>query len=389
MLPMIAPFSTPALLGFGVALLVCLVLVATVHWHGHLSIDSMDGIQKLHDEPTPRVGGIAIAAGLLAAGLALQWHEPQNAQFGAALELFDRMMLASLPAWVVGLVEDGTKRVRVRDRLLATLASALLGWWLTGYSLTRVDVWGLDLLLTWVPFAVVFTAVAVAGAANAINIIDGLNGLAGGALTLAFAALGLMAAWHGDAALAGFCTLFAAVTVGFLCVNFPRGRIFLGDGGAYALGFLMGWVAIMLPMRNPAVSVWGTLMACAYPILEVGFSIWRRIGREGHHPGLADRVHLHQLVYRRVAGRLLGSPTHPMRNALAALIVLSYALLCAVVAVLAHTSTPALIVGFLACGVLYRAVYYRLTQFRWCWRPATTQVRVPPAVFLSTKPPMR
>ena len=361
--PLIEPtIHLAALAGLAVAAGVCVALVLTSRWHGHLTMDSMHGVQKVHQAPTPRVGGVAIVLGLLAAWLLLP---------GDAGKLLGQMLLAAVPALLFGLVEDVTKRVGVRDRLLATLVSGVLAWWLTGYSLTRVDVWGVDWLLAWLPLSVLFTAFAVGGAANAINIVDGMNGLAGGALTIAFAAMGAIAWQVGDVTLTSLCVVFAAVTLGFLVVNFPLGRIFLGDGGAYLMGFLMGWVAILLPMRNEAVSVWSTLMACAYPILEVGFSIWRRHRREGHHPGAPDRVHLHQLVYRRVVPLLMPHGSRPLRNGVAALVVLPFALMCGAVAVLAYGQTAVLVACFVLDVLLYRAVYFRVSQFRWCMSPAT------------------
>ena len=62
----------------------------------------------------------------------------------------------------------------------------------------------------------------------------------------------------------------------------------MGDGGAYLFGFMLAWVAVMLPVRNSSVSAWAPLLVCAYPLLETGFSIWRRHNRNGHHPGQAD-----------------------------------------------------------------------------------------------------
>ena len=106
------------------------------------------------------------------------------------------------PAFAFGLAEDLTKRVGVLARLLATMASGVLAWAITGYALTSVNVWGVDYVLQFTAVAVVFTAFAVGGVANAINIIDGLNGLASSMVL--WALLGI-------AALAGLIAAYAAL----------------------------------------------------------------------------------------------------------------------------------------------------------------------------------
>ncbi|WP_205758243.1 MraY family glycosyltransferase, partial [Macromonas bipunctata] len=259
------------LVGALVTCLGCVALVLTQRWHARWSIDGSHGVQKFHTHPTPRVAGIAIVLGLFTSSWFL------SADVKAVLM---PMLWASLPAFVFGFVEDLTKKVGVRERLLATIASGILAWWFTGISLDRVNVWGLDALLTWMPVSVLFTAFAIGGVANAVNIIDGFNGLAAGVVMICLAALGVCAHRVGDPTLMVVCMVLVSVIAGFWLVNFPLGKIFLGDGGAYLIGFCLGWIAVLLPMRNPGISPWASLLACAYPILEVLFSILRRHRRK-------------------------------------------------------------------------------------------------------------
>ncbi|MCW5649321.1 MAG: glycosyltransferase family 4 protein [Ramlibacter sp.] len=347
--------SMVLLAGGAASFLSSVALVATKSSHGHFSLDSTIGIQKVHGTPTPRIGGVAIALGLIAC-VAL------NAPASPLLLL---MLLASIPAFAMGLWEDVTKRVPVYARLLATMVSGILGWWLTDTSLTRVNVPGLDWLLMFGPLSVLFTAFAVSGAANAVNIIDGFNGLASGSVLVALAALGMIAAQAGDTELVHLCLLVGAVAAGFLMVNFPFGKIFLGDGGAYLLGFLMGWIAVMLPMRNPSVSVWATLLACAYPIVETGFSIVRR-RRHHRSPGAADRLHLHSLVNRRVIRRWLPGASVLRINSTTGAVMWVGALLPAVPAMVWPEQSLVLALWFAACAFGYSVVYARLTQLHWC-----------------------
>jgi UDP-N-acetylmuramyl pentapeptide phosphotransferase/UDP-N-acetylglucosamine-1-phosphate transferase len=152
-----------ALASFAVALL----LVLTKRWHGRFSMDGILGIQKMHTNPTPRIGGIAIFAGVFGGWIV---SAPDVAKILGAL------ILAGLPAFVFGLAEDLTKQVSVVARLLATMACGVLGWWMTGYSLTSVDVPVLDVVLLWVPVSVLFTAFAVGGVAKLSTSLMALTG---------------------------------------------------------------------------------------------------------------------------------------------------------------------------------------------------------------------
>jgi UDP-N-acetylmuramyl pentapeptide phosphotransferase/UDP-N-acetylglucosamine-1-phosphate transferase len=348
-----------ALTGFSTSLAICVLLVLTKSWHGSLTLDGTVGVQKFHTAPTPRVGGLGLMLGLCASA----WTELLNQ--GAVENLLTPILIAGLPAFLFGTAEDLTKRVGVRERLLATMASGVLAWWLTGTSITRVDVWGLDSLLTWLPLSVAFTAFAVGGVANAVNIIDGFNGLASGTLIICYGAMGLIAWQVGDHELAQLCLILTSVTAGFFLVNFPLGKIFLGDGGAYLMGFLLAWVAVLLPARNSQVSVWAPLLVCGYPILEVLFSVWRKYRRVGHHPGQPDKVHLHMLMFRRVTRFCFRNSSSAMQNGLTSPTLWPFSLLCAGLAVAFHTHTLLLIFCLLFVALCYHLSYVRLTQFKW------------------------
>lgn len=320
-----------------------------------MTLDSERGVQKFHVGATPRVGGVGILAGLVAV-----WA----CAVGAFAEMLGAMLLAGMPAFIFGLAEDVSKRVSVRARLLATMASGFFAWVLTGISLTEVDVWGFDALLKFVPISVLFTMVAVAGVANAINIIDGFNGLAAGSAIICLSALGIIAVDVGDGVIASVCVSLVGVLAGFLLVNFPLGKLFLGDGGAYLLGFLLAWLAVMLPMRNPSVSEWASLLACGYPVLEVLFSMARRYKR-ALNPGYPDRLHLHSLVKTRIIRKQFkGWPAY-LRNAAVSPICWAYAAIPASLAVFFREQTLLLMASFAFCGFVYWLCYRRLVCFHW------------------------
>ena len=157
--------------GLGLCFLFCLTLVLTQAWHGRFTHDGCGGVQKFHEVPTPRIGGLAVAL-----AYALVWPVLPDAVRPAWLLIG----LAGLPALFAGLAEDVTRRIGVRNRLLATMAAGAVFAVATGYTMHEVYLPGVDWLLSISLIAVLFTGFAMGGVANAINIIDGFNGLASG-----------------------------------------------------------------------------------------------------------------------------------------------------------------------------------------------------------------
>ncbi len=330
---------------------ICLLLVMTKRWHGKHSMDTTDGVQKFHTLPTPRVGGVAIFFGLVVAWLLMP---------GSAVRLLGPMLIAGLPAFTAGLTEDITKKVGVKERLIATMLSGLLAWRITGYSINHVDIAAIDPLLAILPVSVLFTVFAVSGLANAINILDGFNGLASGTAMLCFSAIGLIAWQVGDLQLAELCLVLIVVVGGFLLMNYPLGKIFMGDGGAYLVGFLLAWVAVMLPMRNPGVSAWASLLICGYPINETLFSMSRRFLNK-NNPGAPDIHHLHSLIKLKIIRPHFGQLSPHMRNSLVSPFCWIYALLLAGCGVLLQGSSALLMAAWVASFMLYILIYWYLT----------------------------
>lgn len=335
-----------------VSLTVALLLLGTRRLHGHLTDDPPGGIQKLHRRPIPRIGGVALLAGLVA-GAPLA-----GAEAGGMAAV---LLLAALPAFAAGLAEDLTKRLPVALRLAATLAAGALFVALTDLPLSRTGLPGIDLLLRLAPVSLMLTVVSVGGMANALNLIDGVNGLALGVTLIVLGAIALIAAQAGDRALAGLCLVAAGAAAGVFIVNFPAGRLFLGDGGAYLAGVLLAALVLLLAARNPAVSPMTGLLLLAYPTAETLSSIQRRAARGRGHPGRPDRLHLHSLTYRGPARRLarrLGRPG--WANPLAGAMLWAFPLASASLAVGLAQETAKITLGIVVVTAAYGWLYRRL-----------------------------
>ncbi len=344
-----------------VSAVVCVAILRSSGWHLHFTADHPDGgPQKFHDEPTPRIGGLAILCGLLAAAVLVK---PDVATPGAcALLLF-----CLLPAFLGGFAEDITRKVPPISRLLATMVTAGFAWALLDVRLLRSDVAWLDLAFTYTPFAYAGLLLAVAGIAHAMNIIDGYNGLSGGVGTIILLALGAVAAGQGDTLVACLCFATAGALCGFLLFNYPSGKIFLGDGGAYLQGCIIAIAAAILVQRNPGVSPWFPFALVLYPIWETLFSILRRLTI--HHSGIGqpDARHLHSLVYRRLAHRWIRRRDAVGTLQQNAVTTLPFWVMTAVMAALAvkwsgSTGALQLISVLFICA--YLAAYLHLTRVR-------------------------
>lgn len=281
--------------GMLVSIAIGYLLVRYAAFHVHLSEDTpFTGPQKFHRMATPRIGGIAVL--LAAAAAALFAHQLDQSIFAVSAAL----VCCGLFAFGGGLAEDFTKLVSVRLRLLLTFVSAALAFFLLDARITALSIPGIDWALKFSAISFAFTLFAVGGFAHATNIVDGFNGLVGVVSLMFLSAIAFVAHSIGDQPILWTSLLFCGAILGFLVFNFPRGLIFLGDGGAYMVGFLIAELAVLLVHRNSEVSPWFALALLCYPVTEVMFSIYRKRVLRAMSPGVPDGLHLHMLIHKRL-----------------------------------------------------------------------------------------
>jgi len=342
-----------------------LLVVSSADRHAHWSADhDLSGPQKMHVKVVPRVGGIGILAGLCGGAAAAAWIHG-----GLGRELL--LMLACMaPAFGSGIWEDFTKAISPRRRMVALALSGLLGVLLLGGQITHTGWESFDGLLAahglmWL--GAVGAVFAVTGVANSVNIIDGMNGLASMCAMMVSAALAYIAWRVGDDLVFALSLATLGATLGFFLWNYPRGLVFLGDGGAYLLGFTLAELGILLTARHPQVSMLTPLLLVAYPVFETLFTMYRRRFIHKRSMTQPDGSHLHTLIYRRlkqgpfdesgVRGSTRGnSGTSP------------YLWLLNAVAVIPATiwwgNTPALALSLAVFVLAYLDVYWRIVRFR-------------------------
>jgi len=344
------------------ATVVAAVIVLTRGWHGRWTGDPVTGgVQKHHHGAPPRIGILPLLA-----AVAVGWWLLHRQGGGESAQLLLLILVASAPAVLLGLADDVSKRIAPKVRLAGAAASAVLGMWLLGAVVPRADLPGIDQLLTVAPFAWLVTLLMVCGFVNAMNIVDGLNGLAT-LLAVAMAAATGFVAWQlGDVILAQICGILGAAVLGFFLVNFPKGVTFLGDGGAYFIGFVLAQLWILLLVRHPEVSPWFVMAVAAHPTIETVFSIYRRKYMRSRSDAMtADRLHLHSLVYRRWALRILRITESRQRwraNALASLALVGLAVVPMVLSVLVLSYSWLAFVPFVCYIVIYLKVFATFTK---------------------------
>ena len=326
-------------------------------FHDH----DLSGPQKFHVAPVPRVGGVGIFAGVLA-GAALQWFRLPDLGVPALM-----LLACALPAFGSGLTEDLTKTQSPRRRLFFTAVSAALAVATMDATIVRTAIPGLDWLVSMPIGAALVTVFVVAGVANSINIIDGFNGLASMCTMLILASIGYVAFQVGDTLVLTMAVAGAGAVLGFFVWNFPSGLIFLGDGGAYFLGFYIAELAILLLHRNPTVSPMFPLLVCIYPVFETLFSIYRRVMLRGQPAGMPDGIHLHSLIYRRIMRWALGKQskrTAARRNSMTSPYLWMLCMTAVVPAMLFWDSTALLGSFIVLFGLVYTTLYWRIVRFK-------------------------
>jgi UDP-GlcNAc:undecaprenyl-phosphate GlcNAc-1-phosphate transferase len=263
-----------------------------------LGVVDIPGGRKAHTRVTPAVGGIAI---LLGAVVSLVWADLTStiridwanlAPLGLAI-----FMMAAL-----GLLDD-IRGVAALPKLFVQVAAGGVGIIWAGLQLSHLGAWPSGELIALGVLAIPLTWLGIVGFINALNMMDGIDGLAGGCVVVMLSWIGVSAGLAGERDLVVITAVFSAATAGFLFFNLrtplrPRASVFLGDCGSLSLGLLIAWLAIEV-VQSPtrAVSALGIAWVLVLPVFDTVSLIIRRL-LKGQNPLRADRNHLHHLLER-------------------------------------------------------------------------------------------
>ncbi len=259
-------------------------------------MDRPDGQRKLHGRPTPLWGGIAVYGATVLGLAALQLG---GADLGGAAGNFAQLitvwMIAAGCVCFVGGVDD---RFDLPPRLkLALQTVSVLPIILFGYYVDRVVAFGCPIQLGWL--GIPLTVLWLLGCINALNLLDGMDGLASLIGLSAAAMLGIIAASLGHAHVAALAFVLAAALAGFLAYNLPPASIFLGDSGSMVIGLTVGLLGIQGTLKTSAtLAITAPAVVMTLPMFDIIAAIVRRrlSGRRVDSP---DRLHIHHRLLAR------------------------------------------------------------------------------------------
>lgn len=354
-------------LSAGIALVLTFVLIRPKIMLGERYPENAP--QRFHLNETPRLGGVAIALACTFSWGLLFFLSESGSRFGVHLNkaTLAGWVLVSCLAFITGLAEDMTHKFGVHKRLLLTVFTGLAAYLLLDVKIVRLGSPYADIaLLAWPWLGAVLAIFAIAGLPHAINIIDGYNGLAATVVLIILAALVYLALLMNDRELAGLLVCAAGATLGFLFWNYPRGLIFAGDGGAYFWGATIALGSITLVQRHPQISPWAVMLLLIYPVWETLFSVYRKL-RRGYSPGMADSLHFHQLIYKRIVrGVFHDDKTRQMlmRNNRTSPYLWAFCATSVAPAVLFWYSTVILILFCVLFAAIYVVAYFMIVRFK-------------------------
>lgn len=348
---------------FLTSLVATLLMVRSAKVHAaHTADRDFDKPQGLHAMAVPRVGGLGIVLGMWAAACT-----PVLLGHPAAAPDYLVLLACAAPAFLAGFIQDCTEAITPRGRLVATSVSAALAFYFLDAGIRETAIPGLDWVVGFTLGSLALTVFAVAGIANAVNIIDGLNGLASMCVVLMLLAVAYVAFQVGDSLVSGLALAGIGAVLGFFLWNYPSGLIFLGDGGAYFLGFLVAELGVLLIGRNPEVSPLFPLLVCVYPAFETIFSMYRRGVLRQAPSYMPDGIHLHSLLYRRVMGWAVGDRSVKAltrRNSRTSPVLWALCMVSILPAVLFWDNTTLVAITLFAFAGVYLGLYWRIVRFR-------------------------
>jgi UDP-GlcNAc:undecaprenyl-phosphate GlcNAc-1-phosphate transferase len=273
------------LLGFFICALLTPWVIRLAH-RAQLGLDAPDQNRKRHEVPIPRLGGMPIMCALSVGLLLILTIRPES---GSA---FFPVLLGSLCMCGLGLWDD-FKALGARKKLIGQIAIAILVYYM-GLRIDRVNypggAWIVYLSRSFSMLLTVFWLISVP---NVINLIDGFDGLAGGLGLFMAVTLGIAGWLNEQQAVAWYAFTMAGALLGFLVFNFPPARIYLGDGGAYLIGFCIAALSLASSNKGSIAAVMlVTIVGLGVPILDTTFALVRR-GVRGFPLFHADDEHIH------------------------------------------------------------------------------------------------
>ncbi|MFC4712703.1 glycosyltransferase family 4 protein [Planococcus dechangensis] len=250
--------------------------------------------RKVHARIMPRLGGLAIFGSFLIAYFILQPKDPVSSAIASSWIPIETAIIIGAVIIIITGVFDDMLEITAKAKLLGQLAAAGVVVVGGGLEISFINL-PFGGVLDFGYFSIPLTIIWIVGITNAINLIDGLDGLAAGVSTVALLTLSAMAFIMGDVFVMSMAAILAASSIGFLFYNFHPAKIFMGDTGALFLGFMISVLALMGFKNVTVVALIIPIIMLGVPISDTFFAIVRRV-REKKSISEADKSHLHHCL---------------------------------------------------------------------------------------------
>ena len=262
------------------SMIVSLILTPIVIKVSHkLGVVDQPNFRKVHKKPTSVLGGTVILLSFL---LGIWLGHPIETEVKP-------LVIGAVLIYLVGLIDDIydlTPILKLLGQVIAALVVVYYGVTIDFISLPigptiHFGILGVPITVIWI--------VAIT---NAINLIDGLDGLASGVATIALMTIGFIAILQANIFIIMICSVLIGALLGFLCFNFHPAKIFLGDSGALLVGFIVGFLSLLGFKNITFVSLFFPIVILAVPFIDTLFAMIRRV-KKGQRIMQADKSHLH------------------------------------------------------------------------------------------------
>jgi UDP-N-acetylmuramyl pentapeptide phosphotransferase/UDP-N-acetylglucosamine-1-phosphate transferase len=287
----LSEFKQPSLLISMIAMIL-IYLITIIFWPTFMlkfGLKKYQGVQRVHVGEVPRTGGLISVIGIF-----LYW---MICTHGKAMPFLEALLISSIPLVVISIKEDFFHNTRASSRLLMMFLSCFLFFYLYDINFPQIEFPGLgplidsSIFMRWL-----FFAVSVVVIINGNNLIDGANGLM--PMSIIMQSISLFFICLSSQDMTNMIRLIYILTpmLIFLLFNYPWGKVFMGDLGAYFFGFFISLLTIVIFGEHPDLPTWGAVIILFYPALELLFSVCRKI-YEGKNPMQPDPHHLHLKMF--------------------------------------------------------------------------------------------
>jgi len=308
------------------------------------NFNKYDSLHKIHEKEIPKVGGILIILFILF----LLIHNNKFDNF------FLSLFISSIPLVFIGAKEDLFHNTSPLQRLLSMLISVSIFFLILPIHFPSIEIPILNIFFQSYFFQFIFFCFSSLVIINGMNLIDGANGLMPCSAIMQLASIIFLSSVYNDLEIFNISIVFLLPLVIFLFFNYPAGKIFMGDLGAYFYGFSISLLIIYFFSRHPDLLSWSAILILFYPSIELLTSFIRKKFFENKSPMAPDLRHFHSLVYYLIKQKLIRSK---ISNNFVLLSMIPFWFFPFVCILLFYNSLNLLLISILLLTIFYLSIY--------------------------------